>query len=74
MEGDLVGTGCGPVWVWSGQEESTDAARHAPAWENDMVAIPGGTFWMGAGEDSLKALPRNSGPSCDVVALSDGCP
>ena len=44
--------GCGVA-----KEESTDAARHASAWENDMVAIPGGTFWMGAGEDSL-ALPR----------------
>ena len=44
--------GCGVA-----KEESTDAAHHAPAWENDMVAIPGGTFWMGAGEDSL-ALPR----------------
>ena len=44
--------GCGVA-----KEESTDAARHASTWENDMVAIPGGTFWMGAGEDSL-ALPR----------------
>ena len=34
--------GCGEV-----KEESTDAVPFAPALENDMVAIPGGTFWMG---------------------------
>ena len=44
--------GCGGT-----KQESTDVVRHASAWKNDMVAIPGGTFWMGAGEDSL-ALPR----------------
>ena len=48
----VVLLGCGEV-----KEESTDALPFASELENNMVAIPGGTFWMGAGEDSL-ALPR----------------
>lgn len=53
------------VWAWAvvlvgcgGAAGEPEMGPHRESeMKSDMVAIPGGTFWMGAGEDSL-ALPR----------------
>ena len=61
--------GCGVA-----KRESTDAVRHASEWENDMVAIPRRDLLDGSRGGQPGVAEGISGPSCDVVAFSDGCP